>query len=53
MKLLQEIIEQAWEDRSFLKQDKTINAIREVVNLLDIGKIRVAELIKNDWQVNE
>ena len=53
MKLLQEIIEQAWEDRSFLKQDKTINAIREVVNLLDVGKIRVAELIKNDWQVNE
>jgi 2,3,4,5-tetrahydropyridine-2-carboxylate N-succinyltransferase len=53
MKLLQEIIEQAWEDRSLLKQDKTINAIREVVNLLDVGKIRVAELIKNDWQVNE
>ena len=53
MKLLQEIIEQAWEDRSLLKQDKTINAIREVVSLLDVGKIRVAELIKNDWQVNE
>jgi len=53
MKLLQEIIEQAWEDRSLLKQDKTINAIREVVNLLDVGKLRVAELIKNDWQVNE
>ena len=53
MKLLQEIIEQAWEDRSLLKQDKTINAIREVVNLLDFGKLRVAEPIKNDWQVNE
>ena len=53
MKLLQEIIEQAWEDRSLLKQDKTINAIREVVNLLDVGKLRVAEPIKNDWQVNE
>ena len=26
MKLLQEIIEQAWEDRSLLKQEKTINA---------------------------
>ena len=53
MKLLQEIIEQAWEDRSLLKQEKTINAIREVVNLLDIGSLRVAEPIQNKWQVNE
>ncbi len=53
MKLLQEIIEQAWEDRSLLKQEKTINAIREVVNLLDVGKLRVAEPIQNDWIVNE
>jgi len=53
MKLLQEIIEQAWEDRSLLKQEITINAIREVVNLLDIGKLRVAEPIQNKWQVNE
>lgn len=53
MKLLQEIIEQAWEDRSLLKQEKTINAIREVVNFLDVGKLRVAEPIQNDWIVNE
>ncbi len=53
MKLLQEIIEQAWEDRSLLKQEITINAIREVVNMLDIGKLRVAEPIQNKWQVNE
>ncbi|MDC3366272.1 2,3,4,5-tetrahydropyridine-2,6-dicarboxylate N-succinyltransferase [Flavobacteriaceae bacterium] len=53
MKLLQEIIEQAWEDRSLLKEDKTVNAIREVVNLLDVGSLRVAEPNKTDWQVNE
>ena len=53
MKLLQEIIEQAWEDRSLLKEDKTVNAIREVVNLLDVGSLRVAEPNETDWQVNE
>ncbi|MDG1980407.1 MAG: 2,3,4,5-tetrahydropyridine-2,6-dicarboxylate N-succinyltransferase, partial [Flavobacteriaceae bacterium] len=53
MKLLQEIIEQAWEDRSLLKEERTINAIREVVNLLDLGSLRVAEPNESDWQVNE
>ena len=54
MKLLQEIIEQAWEDRSLLKEDKNhVNAIREVVNLLDLGSLRVAEPNASDWQVNE
>jgi len=53
MKLLQEIIEQAWEDRSLLKEDKTVNAIKEVVNLLDVGSLRVAEPKETDWQVNE
>ena len=52
MKLLQEIIEQAWEDRSLLKEEKTINAIREVVNLLDLGSLRVAEPNETGWQVN-
>ncbi len=53
MKLLQEIIEQAWEDRSLLKEERTVKAIREVVNLLDVGSLRVAEPNKTDWQVNE
>ena len=53
MKLLQEIIEQAWEDRSLLKEERTINAIREVVNLLDLGSLRVAEPNSSGWQVNE
>ena len=53
MKLLQEIIEQAWEDRSLLKEERTVKAIREVVNLLDVGSLRVAEPNQTDWQVNE
>ena len=47
MKVLQEIIENAWENRNLLKEESTQNAIREVINLLDIGKLRVAEPTEN------
>lgn len=47
------IIENAWDNRDLLKEEKTTSAIRKVVNLLDAGELRVAEPINNDWQVNE
>jgi len=50
---LQTIIEQAWENRELLTQTETISAIREVVDLLDQGTLRVAEPTENGWQVNE
>lgn len=50
---LQPIIEKAWNDRGLLNQTETLSAIREVVNLLDSGKLRVAEPTENGWQVNE
>jgi 2,3,4,5-tetrahydropyridine-2-carboxylate N-succinyltransferase len=58
MNKLQSIIESAWENRELLNQDETQNAIREVVDLLDEGKLRVAEPVSNlpdgqTWQVNE
>jgi 2,3,4,5-tetrahydropyridine-2-carboxylate N-succinyltransferase len=53
MKQLQEIIENAWEDRSLLTDDVTIKSIRNVIDLLDAGTLRVAEPTKNGWQVNE
>lgn len=53
MKQLQSIIENAWEDRSLLSDSKTIETIREVIDLLDTGKLRVAEPTENGWQVNE
>lgn len=53
MNQLQSVIENAWEDRSQLKNDTTINAIRSVINLIDEGKLRVAEPVENGWQVNE
>jgi 2,3,4,5-tetrahydropyridine-2-carboxylate N-succinyltransferase len=53
MEALKNIIENAWENRELLKEETTQNAIREVVNLLDGGTLRVAEPIENGWQVNE
>lgn len=53
MKELQSIIENAWENRELLKEEKTTTAIRKVIDLLDSGKLRVAEPTANGWQVNE
>lgn len=50
---LQSIIEQAWENRELLQQPEITAAIREVVDLLDQGKLRVAEPTNEGWQVNE
>ena len=48
------IIEAAWDNRALLKESKTQEAIHEVINLLDQGKIRVAEpLGESQWQVNQ
>jgi hypothetical protein len=44
------IIEEAWENRALLQEETTTNAIREVIELLDIGKLRVAEPIGEGWQ---
>lgn len=53
MQQLQNLIEQAWADRSLLQNPTTILAIREVIDLLDTGNLRVAEPVANGWQVNE
>ncbi|PKD18294.1 2,3,4,5-tetrahydropyridine-2,6-dicarboxylate N-succinyltransferase [Salegentibacter salinarum] len=53
MEQLKNTIEAAWENRELLKDTETIKAIREVVSLLDAGKLRTAEPTENGWQVNE
>ena len=53
MDSIKKIIESAWENRELLKQQNTIDTIRQVVDLLDKGELRVAEPIENGWQVNE
>ena len=50
---LQQTIEQAWENRDLLKKEETTKAIRKVIDLLDVGKLRVAEPVDGSWQVNE
>ncbi len=53
MEKLQEIIENAWDNRGLLSEETTTTAIRKVINLLNEGKLRVAEPTINGWQVNE
>ncbi|MEA1887953.1 MAG: 2,3,4,5-tetrahydropyridine-2,6-dicarboxylate N-succinyltransferase [Bacteroidota bacterium] len=50
---LKTIIEKAWKDRDLLKKDETAEAIREVIELLDQGRERVAEPSKDGWKVNQ
>ncbi|WP_339894259.1 2,3,4,5-tetrahydropyridine-2,6-dicarboxylate N-succinyltransferase [uncultured Algibacter sp.] len=50
---LQQIIEKAWDNRALLKEERTTTAIRNVIDLLDQGELRVAEPISGGWQVNE
>jgi len=45
--------EEAWNNRELLKDTKTTEAIRKVVDLLDKGELRVAEPTNEGWQVNE
>ncbi|RLD64621.1 MAG: 2,3,4,5-tetrahydropyridine-2,6-dicarboxylate N-succinyltransferase [Bacteroidetes bacterium] len=50
---LQLTVEKAWKDRGLLKDAEVQESIRKVIDLLDTGKIRVAEPTNNGWQVNE
>ena len=50
---LRTIIEQAWDNRALLQEASTTRAIRDVIDLLDAGTLRVAEPLANGWQVNE
>ena len=47
------IIEKSWENRELLQKKECIEAIHELVAQLDAGKLRVAERVGENWQVNE
>lgn len=54
MEALKQTIEAAWENRQLLQQANTREAIRELIDLLDKGRLRVAEPTENgDWKVNQ
>lgn len=50
---LEKIITAAWDDRKLLQEKNTQTTIREVIEQLDKGKLRVAEKTENGWKVNE
>ena len=50
---LKESILAAWNDRELLKNAEYADAVRAVIEEVDKGRLRVAEKIGDDWQVNE
>ncbi|MET6990158.1 2,3,4,5-tetrahydropyridine-2,6-dicarboxylate N-succinyltransferase [Sediminicola arcticus] len=50
---LRHIIEKAWDDRELLKDEKTQATIRQIIDLIDNGKLRCAEPTADGWQINE
>ncbi len=54
MSELKNTIEAAWNNRELLKEESTQDAIREMIELLDKGKLRVAQPLEDGtWQVND
>jgi 2,3,4,5-tetrahydropyridine-2,6-dicarboxylate N-succinyltransferase len=53
IKQLKDIVEKSWENRALVNLDENRSAIEQVIELLDKGEIRVAELVLNRWHVND
>lgn len=53
MKQIQIFIEEAWNDRTLLGRSVYADAVNEVIHQLDIGMLRVAEPVGDNWKVNE
>ena len=49
----QELILAAWNDRSLLKDAKYSDAVKQVIEAVDKGQLRVASPGENGWVVNE
>ena len=47
------IIEKAWDNKELLNDSNTINAIEEVIEMLDKGKLRIADNNDGNWVVHE
>jgi 2,3,4,5-tetrahydropyridine-2-carboxylate N-succinyltransferase len=50
---MKELIEKVWENREMLQDSAVQENIRQVIEALDKGNIRVAELTANGWMVND
>jgi 2,3,4,5-tetrahydropyridine-2,6-dicarboxylate N-succinyltransferase len=47
------LINRAWEDRTLLEDSEVKDAIRFVLSQLDLGKMRIAEKVNENWVVQE
>tara|TARA_B100000513_G_C11897922_1_gene184521 strand:- start:1239 stop:2051 length:813 start_codon:yes stop_codon:yes gene_type:complete len=47
------IIEKAWDNQELLNDSSTISAIEEVIEMLDKGKLRIADNNDGNWIVHE
>jgi 2,3,4,5-tetrahydropyridine-2-carboxylate N-succinyltransferase len=48
-----QLIEAAWTDRELLKHIDYLSAVRNVMEEIDKGRLRVAEPVADGWKVNE
>ncbi len=48
-----ELIEKAWENQDLLKDKDVVKAIKDIIEALDKGRIRVAEKQGSEWVVND
>ena len=53
MKANSELIENIWDNRELLKEAASQEAIREIIEELDKGRLRVAEPVDGGWKVND
>ena len=51
--MLQQTIENIWENRELLQDPANQEIIRTVIHQLDLGELRVAEPTESGWRVNE
>lgn len=50
---LKQLIQEAFNDRSLVSNNKYSDAVRAVIEEIDKGRLRTAEPTENGWQVNE
>jgi 2,3,4,5-tetrahydropyridine-2-carboxylate N-succinyltransferase len=50
---MQQQITEAWNNRELLKDNSYAEAVRQVIEEVDKGRLRVAEPMADGWQVNE
>jgi len=53
MENIKKLIDASWKDRSMLSNRNIVEAVTDVVELLDKGRVRVAQNIEGKWVTND